>query len=270
MRVGGLRAARGPDRPAAGARLGTRPTMTCARPSRSTRTRCRAAGGCAAVQLQRARDGTCSARRTTTPWALDGAFRGAPAAGFFCAGKTAAGPRSFVHGFTATVAVFAGGKRQPVSSGDRAPAGVVRVRAGTRPHSPSTGPTPTWRRAGWWTRGRTTRAHLGAVLSRRGRLDRRNRPHARAPGPRRGRAGAGGARRRGAGGAARGRGAGRAVQRGRHARGRAGPRLPAARAHLLQWRHRARRGQRLRGLRRLVDCPRTSTPSGGCGSSTSR
>jgi small ligand-binding sensory domain FIST len=41
--------------------------------------------------------------------ALDGAFGGAPAAGFFCAGEIGpVGPRSFVHGFTATLAVFAG------------------------------------------------------------------------------------------------------------------------------------------------------------------
>ena len=41
--------------------------------------------------------------------ALDDAFGGAPAAGFFCAGEIGpVGPRSFVHGFTATVAVFAG------------------------------------------------------------------------------------------------------------------------------------------------------------------
>ena len=41
--------------------------------------------------------------------ALEGAFGGAPAAGFFCAGEIGpVGPRSFVHGFTATLAVFAG------------------------------------------------------------------------------------------------------------------------------------------------------------------
>jgi small ligand-binding sensory domain FIST len=41
--------------------------------------------------------------------ALDGAFDGAPTAGFFCAGEIGpVGPRSFVHGFTATLAVFAG------------------------------------------------------------------------------------------------------------------------------------------------------------------
>ena len=40
--------------------------------------------------------------------ALDAAFGGAPAAGFFCAGEIGpVGPRSFVHGFTATLAVFA-------------------------------------------------------------------------------------------------------------------------------------------------------------------
>jgi small ligand-binding sensory domain FIST len=44
--------------------------------------------------------------------ALEGAFGGAPAAGFFCAGEIGpVGPRSFVHGFTATVAVFAGDDR---------------------------------------------------------------------------------------------------------------------------------------------------------------
>ena len=41
--------------------------------------------------------------------ALEGAFSGAPTAGFFCAGEIGpVGPRSFVHGFTATLAVFAG------------------------------------------------------------------------------------------------------------------------------------------------------------------
>jgi small ligand-binding sensory domain FIST len=41
--------------------------------------------------------------------ALDEAFGGAPAAGFFCAGEIGpVGPRNFLHGFTATVAVFAG------------------------------------------------------------------------------------------------------------------------------------------------------------------
>jgi small ligand-binding sensory domain FIST len=40
--------------------------------------------------------------------ALEGAFGGVPAAGFFCAGEIGpVGPRSFVHGFTATMAVFA-------------------------------------------------------------------------------------------------------------------------------------------------------------------
>ena len=40
--------------------------------------------------------------------ALEEAFGGAPAAGFFCAGEIGpVGPRSFVHGFTATLAVFA-------------------------------------------------------------------------------------------------------------------------------------------------------------------
>jgi small ligand-binding sensory domain FIST len=41
--------------------------------------------------------------------AVDRALGGAPAAGFFCAGEIGpVGPRSFVHGFTATMAVFAG------------------------------------------------------------------------------------------------------------------------------------------------------------------
>ena len=41
--------------------------------------------------------------------ALAQAFRGAPAAGFFCAGEIGpVGQRNFVHGFTATVAVFPG------------------------------------------------------------------------------------------------------------------------------------------------------------------
>jgi small ligand-binding sensory domain FIST len=38
------------------------------------------------------------------------ALQGAPAAGFFCAGEIGpVGNRSFVHGFTATMAVFPGG-----------------------------------------------------------------------------------------------------------------------------------------------------------------
>jgi small ligand-binding sensory domain FIST len=41
--------------------------------------------------------------------ALDQAFGGAPAAGFFCAGEIGpVGPRNFLHGFTATLAVFPG------------------------------------------------------------------------------------------------------------------------------------------------------------------
>ena len=41
--------------------------------------------------------------------ALDRALGGAPAAGFFCAGEIGpVGDRSFVHGFTATMAVFPG------------------------------------------------------------------------------------------------------------------------------------------------------------------
>jgi small ligand-binding sensory domain FIST len=41
--------------------------------------------------------------------ALDEAFAGAPAAGFFCAGEIGpVGDRNFLHGFTATVAVFPG------------------------------------------------------------------------------------------------------------------------------------------------------------------
>ena len=40
--------------------------------------------------------------------ALDYAFAGAPAAGFFCAGEIGpVGNRNFLHGFTATMAVFA-------------------------------------------------------------------------------------------------------------------------------------------------------------------
>jgi small ligand-binding sensory domain FIST len=39
--------------------------------------------------------------------ALDRAFSGAPAAGFFCAGEIGpVGERNFVHGFTATLALF--------------------------------------------------------------------------------------------------------------------------------------------------------------------
>jgi small ligand-binding sensory domain FIST len=41
--------------------------------------------------------------------ALDEAFAGAPAAGFFCAGEIGpVGPRNFLHGFTATLAIFPG------------------------------------------------------------------------------------------------------------------------------------------------------------------
>jgi small ligand-binding sensory domain FIST len=40
--------------------------------------------------------------------AVDYAFAGAPAAGFFCAGEIGpVGDRNFLHGFTATMAVFA-------------------------------------------------------------------------------------------------------------------------------------------------------------------
>ena len=49
---------------------------------------------------------TCSASPTTTPSAVDDAL-GAPAGGFFCAGEIGpVGGRNFLHGFTATLAVF--------------------------------------------------------------------------------------------------------------------------------------------------------------------
>ncbi len=49
---------------------------------------------------------TCSRSPTTTPAAIEDAL-GAPTAGFFCAGEIGpVGGRNFLHGFTATMAVF--------------------------------------------------------------------------------------------------------------------------------------------------------------------
>ena len=51
----------------------------------------------------------CSAPATTTPTLVQTELGGAPAAGFFAAGEIGpVGGRSFLHGFTATVAVFPG------------------------------------------------------------------------------------------------------------------------------------------------------------------
>ena len=50
----------------------------------------------------------CSARPTTTPRPSPPRSHGAPAAGFFAAGEIGpVGGEYFLHGFTATVAVFA-------------------------------------------------------------------------------------------------------------------------------------------------------------------
>ena len=50
---------------------------------------------------------TCSRSPTTTRWRVEDAL-GVPAGGFFCAGEIGpVGGRNFLHGFTATMAVFA-------------------------------------------------------------------------------------------------------------------------------------------------------------------
>ena len=72
-----------------------------------------ALGGSAAGALVftcNGRGRTCSGRPTTTRDAVDEELGGAPCAGFFAAGEIGpVGGENFLHGFTATVAVFAGG-----------------------------------------------------------------------------------------------------------------------------------------------------------------
>ena len=68
----------------------------------------RTPAGALAVHLQRARARDVRRTPTTTPAALDDELGGAPAAGFFAAGEIGpVGGEYFLHGFTATVAVFA-------------------------------------------------------------------------------------------------------------------------------------------------------------------
>ena len=65
-------------------------------------------GGRAGLRLQRPRARACSARADHDAEALADALAGAPAAGFFAAGEIGpVGGEYFLHGFTATVAVFA-------------------------------------------------------------------------------------------------------------------------------------------------------------------
>ncbi len=66
------------------------------------------AGRRAAVLLQRPRARAVRRTATTTPRPSPRSSRGAPAAGFFAAGEIGpVGGETFLHGFTATVAVFA-------------------------------------------------------------------------------------------------------------------------------------------------------------------
>ena len=75
---------------------------------RDARARRPHAGGRAGVRLQRPRPRAVRARATTTPRPVAEELAGAPAAGFFAAGEIGpVGGESFLHGFTATVAVFA-------------------------------------------------------------------------------------------------------------------------------------------------------------------
>ena len=61
----------------------------------------------AAVHLQRPRARTCSPSRTTTPRSSRSCSAPVPLAGAFCAGEIGPiGGRNFLHGFTASVAVF--------------------------------------------------------------------------------------------------------------------------------------------------------------------
>ena len=67
----------------------------------------RAAGGRAAVHLQRPRARDVRRAPTTTPRRVDDELGGAPRPGFFAAGEIGpVGGETFLHGFTATVAVF--------------------------------------------------------------------------------------------------------------------------------------------------------------------
>ena len=104
----GDRRAPGPGRAAARARRRERRPRPARRARRAhARARRPHAGGRAADLLQRPRRGHVRPRPPRRA-ALDDELGGAPAAGFFAAGEIGpVGGEYFVHGFTATVAVFA-------------------------------------------------------------------------------------------------------------------------------------------------------------------
>ena len=85
-----------------------RPTRTCARRSAPRPRRSAPPGGRrAAVHLQRPRLAHVRGRPITTRW-RSRTRSGVPAGGFFCAGEIGpVGGRNFLHGFTATMALFA-------------------------------------------------------------------------------------------------------------------------------------------------------------------
>ena len=110
-RVGGDRDRRAgsgrPDRPAPGPgrRLGRRGPAR-GRSARRHRPSARTAPPAPCSSPATAAAPTCSRCPTTTPAAIEDSL-GAPTAGFFCAGEIGpVGGRNFLHGFTATMAVF--------------------------------------------------------------------------------------------------------------------------------------------------------------------
>ena len=79
-----------------------RPTRTCASCSPASD-----GDGRAAVHVQRPRHAASSASPTTTPRVVEELLGPVPLAGAFCAGEIGPiGGRNFLHGFTASLAVF--------------------------------------------------------------------------------------------------------------------------------------------------------------------
>ena len=103
------RGAAGPGRAAARPRRGERRPRPARRARRAHASARRPhAGGRAGVRVQRPRARAVRRAATTTPRPSRRSSAGAPAAGFFAAGEIGpVGGESFLHGFTATVAVFA-------------------------------------------------------------------------------------------------------------------------------------------------------------------
>ncbi len=101
--------ARGPDGAPARARRRARPTRTCATCSRVSCASCPRRPPVRSCSPATVAASGCSARPTTTRPRSRMRSAQVPAAGFFCAGEIGpVGKRNFLHGFTATMAVFPG------------------------------------------------------------------------------------------------------------------------------------------------------------------